>query len=66
MSTDIEANEKIITARANAFTGRGVETLKFLVKADGQVKVYDSIAGYYTTCHRMSEATMRRIRKLAQ
>ena len=38
---------------------------RFMVDADGTVRVYDSVAGYYTTCHSMSEAAMRRVRKAA-
>lgn len=35
------------------------------VSPDGTVRVYDDVAGYYTTCHSMSAATQRRVRKLA-
>ncbi len=56
--------EIIITAKARVFTGFGTQTLKFLVTKD-DVKPFDKIAGHFTTCHRMSPATKRRIRKLA-
>ena len=53
-----------ITTRANAF-GR-IETIECTVDSDGTVRVWDSVAGYYTTCHRLSESAIRRIRRLAR
>lgn len=50
--------------RARAFGGR-LETIQALVDADGTVRVYDSVAGYYTTFHSLSEGARRRIRRLA-
>jgi hypothetical protein len=38
---------------------------QMLVDADGSVRVYDSIAGYYTRCHSLSETARRRARRLA-
>jgi hypothetical protein len=52
-----------LTVRANAF-GR-VETIRVMVDVDGTVRVWDSVAGYYTTCHRLGTSAIRRIRKLA-
>lgn len=57
--------ETIITARAKAFTGFGVETLKFLV-TEKDVKPYDRIAGHFTGCNSLSESAKRRIRALAK
>jgi len=37
---------------------------KFYV-VDGIVRVWDDVAGYYTTCHSMSKKSMNRICKLA-
>ncbi len=54
-----------ITARAKAFSGDGVREHKFSVSEDGTVRVWDKIAGYYTTCHSMTPATQTRIRKIA-
>jgi hypothetical protein len=56
--------EKELTVRARAFTGRGVETIRVLVR-DGVVRVWDSIAGHYTTCHSLSQSAVRRIVRLA-
>ena len=56
----------VVVARAKAFAGQGVGTHKFEVESDGTVRVYDPIAGYYTLCHSLSDATQNRIRKLAQ
>jgi hypothetical protein len=54
-----------LTVRAKAFTGRGVETIR--VKIDGDVvRVWDDIAGHYTTCHALSRSAMRRIVALAK
>lgn len=55
--------DKTITCRANAF-GR-IETIRCMVEADGTVRVWDSIAGHYTLCHRLSQSAVARIRKLA-
>ena len=32
---------------------------------DGTVRVWDSVAGYYTVCHRLSARDQARVRKLA-
>lgn len=54
-----------ITARAKAFSGQGVRAHRMMI-SDGTVRVWDSIAGHYTTCHVMSAATQRRIARLAK
>lgn len=54
-----------VTARAKAFSRQGVREHQFTVDADGTVRVWDPVAGHYTTCHSMSQATVRRVRKLA-
>lgn len=46
--------------RAKAF-GR-METITVSVDEDGTVRVWDEVAGYYTTCHSLSAAAMRRAR----
>lgn len=33
--------------------------------ADGQAHVWDSVAGYYTTCHSLTERQIARVRRLA-
>lgn len=54
-----------ITARAKAFSHEGIKNHKFCVNADGTVLVWDSLAGYFTTCHSLSKSAEARIRKLA-
>ena len=54
-----------LTARAKAFAGEGVKTHRFSVDA-GEVRVWDEVAGHYTSCHSLSSAAQRRIRRLAE
>lgn len=58
--------DKVVTIRAKAFSGRGIEEVRCTVDAAGTVRVYDDVAGYYTTCHSLSESAIRRIRRLAK
>ena len=55
-----------ITARAKAFSNEGIKTHKFSVDQDGTVRVWDSVAGHYTTCHSLSKSAEARIKKLAR
>jgi len=57
--------DKIITARAKAFSSEGVREYKFMVEQDGTVRVWDSVAGHYTLVHALSDSAARRIRRLA-
>jgi hypothetical protein len=53
-----------ITARAKAFAREGVRTHRFQI--DGEtVRVWDDVAGQFTTCHSLSKSAEARIRKLA-
>jgi hypothetical protein len=63
--TMTKTQETIVTARAKAFSTFPISTYRFLVDADGTVRVWDKIAGHYTTCHALSFSAQRRIRKLA-
>jgi hypothetical protein len=63
MTTTTESTK--ITARAKAFSREGVREHRFRIDADGTVRVWDSLAGHFTTCHIMSQATQKRIAKLA-
>lgn len=56
---------KKVLAKARAFTNCGIREYCFSVDAGGTVRVYDSVADHYTTCHCMSERTQSRIRRLA-
>ena len=55
-----------ITCRARAFAGRGIETIRCRLDADGSVLVWDSLARHYTRCHSLGESAIRRIRRLAK
>lgn len=56
-----------IKARAKAFTGQGVREHRFYVDlSDGEVRVWDPVAGHYTNCNCLSGAAKRRIVKLAK
>lgn len=56
-----------IKARAKAFTGQGVRDHRFYVDLnDGEVLVWDSVAGHYTRCNCLGDAARRRIFKLAK
>lgn len=53
-------------ARCAAFSGEGVRTNKILVKTNGDVWVWDSVAGHYTNCHSLSESQQARLRNEAR
>ena len=55
----------IIEARAKAFSREPVRKYRFWVDDTGTVRVWDSLAGHYTTLHRLSPRAEARIRKLA-
>lgn len=57
-------NDKTLTVRCRAFGGR-LATVRVLVSADQVVRVYDDVAGYFTTCHRLSLRAQQRIRRMA-
>jgi hypothetical protein len=57
---------KTLTIRCKAFSGESIKTNKVRVETDGNVQVWDSVAGHYTNVHSLSESTIRRIRKLAK
>lgn len=56
-----------INVRCRAFTGFSLAVHRVMVGLDDggeRVRVYDSIAGHYTTCHALSARTQRRIVKI--
>jgi hypothetical protein len=57
--------EKVITIRAKAFTGYGIEKIHAMVHTDGTVWVYDDVAKHYTNCHALSPRSQQKIRQLA-
>jgi hypothetical protein len=60
----MKTSEIEITARAKAFSGQGVRAHEFLV-TDNEVKVWDSVAGHYTSFNALTCAAKARIVKLA-
>ncbi len=57
------ANTTYRVIRCKAFGGEGVRLNRVSISADGTVRVWDSVAQYYTTCHSLSQSALRRIRK---
>jgi len=53
-----------MTVKAKAFAGQGVRSHRVMVD-DLNVRVFDSVAGYYTLCHSLSKSAIRRIIKAA-
>ena len=56
---------KVITIKCKAFGNETAKEYKVLIEDNGTVRVYDSVAGYYTACHRLSKSQQRRIRRWA-
>ena len=48
--------------RGKVFSTRGVETVDVRVDDAGTVRVWDDIAGHWTTCHSISSRNLRVIR----
>ena len=46
--------------------GRGIETIRCRLDADGSVLVWDDVAGHYTHCHSLGQSAIRRIRRIAK
>jgi hypothetical protein len=61
-----KTREIVIETRARAFSGRGIETIRCRLDADGSVLVWDSLAGHYTHCHSLGQSAIRRIRRIAK
>jgi len=53
----------VTTIRAKAFLGESIKVHKVAVDANGVVRVWDSVAGYYTTCHCLSKSAIAKARK---
>jgi|SanBayMetagenome_1026888.scaffolds.fasta_scaffold04902_12 hypothetical protein len=59
-------NEDVtINVRCKAFSGEGVQEHSILIDTLGKVLVWDSLAGYYTSCHSLSPKMKARIRRRA-
>lgn len=68
--------ETEVTIRAKVFSGQPIQSVRVLVPVDcvlpltravvsQQVRVWDDVAGYFTTCHSLGKAAVRRARELA-
>jgi len=55
----------ITIATGRAFAGSSQWGYRACVDPDGTVRVYDDVAGYYTTCHSLTNAQQRYIRARA-
>lgn len=60
------ATTKTMTVRCKAFGSEGVRDNRIQIDASGAVRVWDSVAGHYTSCHSLSAATVRRLRRAAK
>lgn len=67
--------DRYLTLRCKAFASEGVRSHRILVEADtvsgrdvtrGAVRVWDEVAGIFTTCHSLTSAAIRRIRATFQ
>lgn len=63
--TTTQTTDRVVTIRAKAFNGDRIRVHLCMVAANGVVRVWDSVAGHYTTCHSLSGDALRRARKLA-
>jgi len=59
-----------ITAKAKFFSGFGLETLPVRVElptadSSAKIRVWDRVAGHYTTCHALSGSAQKRLIRLA-
>ena len=52
-----------VTARCKPFTGEGIAEHRIQISRDKTVRVWDGVAGHYTTCHSLSRAAQNRIIK---
>ena len=57
-------NQYLTVRTGRAFSDDAPSTgYRARVEADGSVSVYDRIAGHYTTCHALSAAQIRYVRR---
>jgi hypothetical protein len=64
---DYNARPRYVRARTGrAFSCDGPNSgYRARIHADGTVEVYDSLAGHYTTCHSLTAAQIRYVRRAA-
>ena len=58
--------DQTFTMRCRAFRDEGILENRVMVGADGTVRVWDSVAGHYTTCHSMARSARVRARQFAR
>lgn len=63
MKVHVVDNMKIITIRAKAFSTQPIGAYTVSVAPCGLIRVYDSVAGYFTVCHSLSQRTINRINR---
>lgn len=54
-----------VTVRCRPFSGFPRDEYRCIVESDGNVLVWDSIAGHYTRCHSLSARDLGAIRREA-
>jgi len=57
--------DQTFTMRCRAFSREGVRENRVKVDTEDTVRVWDSVAGHYTTCHIMARSAIARARKRA-
>ena len=75
MSANICTTDRYLRRRVKAFSSEGVKKNLLLVEADtveglevtrGLIRVWDSVAKTFTSCHSLSQRAMNRIRQTFQ
>jgi hypothetical protein len=59
------STNKTIKVRCKAFSGEGVRENKVMIEPGRTIRVWDSVAGHYTSCHSLSPSAVRRILRMA-
>ena len=61
-----DCDRQALRYRGKAFSSEGPGTYRVLVTSDGDVLVWDSIAGHYTRCHALTPSAQARLRVKAR
>lgn len=56
---------EIKTVEIKGVSVRGYQGLAY-VETNEQVRIWDSVAGHYTTCHNLSDSAQRKLNALAR
>jgi len=65
-TTETQTTRYADVASGRAFTGTSQWGYRASVDAAGTVRVYDDIAGHYTTCHALTSRQEAHVRRIAQ